>query len=62
MIITQKQQLGADRVDKTVCEQKQCCGKCGAFITEKNMTVTNATARIVVKTKRSDTYVSRDLC
>ena len=30
-----KQQLGAGRMDKTVCEQKQCCGNCGAFITEK---------------------------
>jgi len=30
-----RQELGADRMDKTVCEQKQCCGKCGAFITKK---------------------------
>ena len=30
-----KQKLGADRVGKTVCEQKKCCGMCGAFITEK---------------------------
>jgi len=30
-----KQRLGADRKGKTVCEQKNCCGKCGAFITEK---------------------------
>jgi len=30
-----KQHLEADRMGKTVCEQKICCGKCGAFITEK---------------------------
>ena len=30
-----KQQLVADRMGKTVYEQKKCCGKCGDFITEK---------------------------
>ena len=30
-----KQQIGADRKGKTVCEQKKSCGMCGAFITEK---------------------------
>ena len=30
-----KQQLGADRMGKTACEQKKSCGKCGALITEK---------------------------
>ena len=41
-----------------LCEQKKCCAKCGVLIMQKNTIVTNTDARIVKKTKRSDTCVS----
>jgi len=57
MIITKKL-LGADKIRKNVCEQKKCYVKCGILSTNKKHHLTNAGARTVKKTKRSDTCVS----
>jgi len=56
--IKKQQQLEADRMGKTVCEQKNVLVSGMPLSQRKSTTVTNAGARIVMKSKRSDTCVS----